>query len=154
VVAGIMAVVIGGSIVLFSANPEDTFVWGGTIGTLILLVAYLLTTIGAIRLIFIQRKMDVPSWQIVIPLAAIVLLGYTLYRNVIPYPPSGSAAHWLPIVSGGWLLIGIIAIIVAPAATQRMGIKLTEMDGIAAAKASNPTGPPSDSSILLEGGAG
>jgi len=154
VVAGIMALIIGGSIVLFSANPEDTFVWGGTIGTLILLVAYLLTTIGAIRLIFIQRKMDVPSWQIVIPLAAIVLLGYTLYRNVIPYPPSGSAAHWLPIVSGSWLLIGIIAIIVAPATTQRMGIKLSEMEGIAAAKASsNPTAPPTDG-VLLEGGAG
>jgi amino acid transporter len=151
-VAGLMALIIGGSIVFFSANPEDTFVWGGTIGTLILLVAYLLTTIGAIRLIFIQQKMSVPAWQIVIPLAAIVLLGYTLYRNVIPYPPSGSAAHWLPVVSGVWLLIGIVAVIAAPVTARRMGQKLTEMEGIAAAKAT-PQQPPTDR-VLTEGGAG
>jgi len=138
--------------VFFSANAEDTFVWGGTIGTLILLVAYLLTTIGAIRLIFVQRKMAVPAWQIVIPLAAIVLLGYTLYRNVIPYPPSGSAAHWLPVVSGGWLLAGILAVLAAPATARRMGVKLGEMEGIAAAKAA-PAQPAADG-VLLEGGAG
>ena len=46
------------SCALFSARrPADTFIWSGTIGTLILLVAYLLTTIGAIRLIFVQRRM-------------------------------------------------------------------------------------------------
>jgi amino acid transporter len=152
VVAGLMALVIGASIVFFSANAENTFIWGGTIGTLILLVAYLLTTIGAIRLIFIQRKMAVPAWQIVIPLAAIVLLGYTLYRNVIPYPPSGSAAHWLPVVSGGWLLAGILAVLAAPATARRMGVKLGEMEGIAAAKAA-PARPAADG-VLLEGGAG
>ncbi|HZU57669.1 MAG TPA: APC family permease [Actinocrinis sp.] len=151
VVAGIMALIIGGSIVLFSANPEDTFVWGGTIGTLILLVAYILTTIGAIYLFFIQRKMAVPTWQIVIPIAAIVLLGYTLYRNVSPYP-SGAAA-WLPVVSGSWLVIGIIAVIAAPGTARRMGFLLTEMEGIAAAKASEPARAPADS-VVLEGGAG
>jgi amino acid transporter len=152
VVAGIMALIIGASIVLFSANPEDTFVWGGTIGTLILLVAYILTTIGAIYLFFIQRKMAVPSWQIVIPIAAIVLLGYTLYRNVIPYPPAG-AARWLPVVSGGWLLIGILAVLAAPDTARRMGVQLSEMEGVAAAKAAEPKRVPADS-VALEGGAG
>ena len=151
VVAGIMALIIGGSIVLFSANPEDTFIWGGTIGTLILLVAYILTTIGAIYLFFVQRKMAVPTWQIVIPIAAIVLLGYTLYRNVSPYP--SGAAGWLPVVSGIWLLIGIIAVIAAPATARRMGFLLSEMEGVAAAKASEPVRAPADS-VVLEGGAG
>ncbi|MGH6654108.1 MAG: APC family permease [Actinocrinis sp.] len=136
VVAAIMAAVIAVSILGFSAVPENTFVWGGTIGTLILLVAYLLTTIGAIRLIFIQRRMTVPTWQIVIPIAAIVLLGYTVYRNVYPYPAWGSSTFWLPVVSGAWLLIGIIAVIVAPGTTRRMGEKLAEMEGVAAANAS------------------
>jgi amino acid transporter len=152
VVAGIMALIIGASIVLFSANPEDTFVWGGTIGTLILLVAYILTTIGAIYLFFVQRRMAVPSWQIVIPIAAIVLLGYTLYRNVIPYPPAG-AARWLPVVSGGWLLIGILAVLAAPDTARRMGVQLSEMEGVAAAKAAEPKRVPADS-VALEGGAG
>lgn len=152
VVAGIMALIIGASIVLFSANPQDTFIWGGTIGTLILLVAYILTTIGAIYLFFVQRKMAVPTWQIVIPIAAIVLLGYTLYRNVIPYPPSG-AARWLPVVSGGWLLIGIVAVFTAPKTARRMGFLLSEMEGAAAAKISEPQRVPADS-VMLEGGAG
>jgi hypothetical protein len=116
-------------------------------------VAYLLTTIGAIKLIFIERKMAVPGWQVIIPLAAIVLLGYTLYRNVIPYPPSGSAAHWLPIVSGAWLLVGIVAVLAAPGTARRMGTHLARMEGIAAAKASTPARPAADS-VLLEDGAG
>ncbi len=134
-VAGIMATVIAISIAGMSAVPEDTFTWGGTIGTLILLVAYLLTTVGAIRLLFVQRRMQIPAWQIVIPLAAIVLLGYTLYRNVIPYPAWGSSTFWLPVVSGGWLLVGVVAVLAAPATARRMGAKLTEMEGIAAATA-------------------
>ncbi len=62
----------------------NTFAWSGTIGTLILLVAYLLTTIGAIRLVFVQRKLPVPMWQVVIPVLAIVVLGYTIYRQLVP----------------------------------------------------------------------
>lgn len=159
-VVGIMAVTIVISILSLSAVPENTFTWGGTIGTLILLVAYLLTTIGAIRLFFVQRRMAIPAWQIVIPLAAIVLLGYTLYRNVIPYPAWGSSTFWLPVVSGGWLLVGIVAVLAAPATARRMGVKLTEAAGIAAAaKAAPGSGagpgpgqPPSDSTVALEGG--
>ncbi|WP_409466005.1 hypothetical protein [Amycolatopsis sp. GA6-003] len=33
--------------VFFDATAEDTFAWAGSIGTLILLVRYLLTTLGA-----------------------------------------------------------------------------------------------------------
>ncbi len=53
--------------VFFDAVPFDTFLWSGTIGTLILLVAYVLATIGCIKLIFIDKKMAVPKWQIVDP---------------------------------------------------------------------------------------
>ena len=43
--------------VFFGAKPFDTFFWSGTIGTLILLVAYVLATIGCIKLIWIDKKM-------------------------------------------------------------------------------------------------
>ncbi len=152
-VVGIMAATIVVSILGLHAVPENTFTWGGTIGTLILLVAYVLTTIGAIRLFFIQRRMAIPMWQVVIPLAAIVLLGYTLYRNVIPYPAWGSSTFWLPVVSGGWLLVGIAAVIMAPATARRMGAKLSEMEGRAAAKASSPADQIADNAMSLEGGA-
>jgi amino acid transporter len=130
-VSATMALVLGLCIVAFSAVPEDTFVWGGTIGTLILLVAYALTTIGAIRLIFVQRRMPVPMWQIVIPLAALALLGYTIYRNVVPYPSSGPG-HWFPIVAGGWLLAAVAAVIAAPSTARRLGRRLTESEQLQA----------------------
>ena len=34
-----------------------------------------------------STRYQVPHVEIVIPLAALVVLGYTLYRNVFPYPP-------------------------------------------------------------------
>ena len=37
-------------------------------------------------LVFVRRKLPVPMWQVIVPIAALVVLGYTLYRNVIPYP--------------------------------------------------------------------
>src|SRR4051812_6964012 len=132
VVAAGMALIIVVCVAFFSAKAEDTFIWSGTIGTLILLVAYVLTTIGAIRLVFVQRKMPVPMWQIVIPLAALLILGYTLYRNVIPYPSSG-AAQWFPVVSGGWLVIAVIAVLVAPGVSRRLGRALAENEGISLA---------------------
>jgi amino acid transporter len=131
VVVGLMAGIIVVSVVAFDAQATDTFGWSGTIGTLILLVAYVLTTIGAIRLVFVQHKIRVPQWEIVIPLAALVVLGYTIYRNVIPYPTSGPA-QWFPVVAGGWLALAVIAVLAAPRAAARLGERLAAEEGIRA----------------------
>jgi amino acid transporter len=139
VVATAMAFIIVVCAVFFSAEAKDTFLWSGSIGTLILLVAYVLTTVGAIRLVFVQRRMPVPMWQIVIPLAALVILGYTLYRNVIPYPSSGPA-RWYPIVSGGWLVIAVIVVLAAPGVSRQLGRALAESEGIRLNE-STATGP-------------
>ncbi|HEX3792462.1 MAG TPA: APC family permease [Pseudonocardiaceae bacterium] len=128
-VAGTMAVIIALCVVLFHADAEDTFVWGGTIGTLILLVVYILATLGSISLVFIRRKLPVARWQVIIPIAALVLLGYTVYRNVIPYPSSG-AGRWFPVVSGSWLLVALLVVLLAPGLSKRLGRKLAEAEGI------------------------
>jgi amino acid transporter len=127
VVTVVMALIQLVSAVFFDAEAFDTFLWSGTIGTLILLVAYVLTTIGAIRLVFVQRRMPaVPMWQVVVPVLALVVLGYTLYRNVSPYPSyDDGAPFWFPIVAGAWLLVGIVVVLVAPAIAQRAGAALT-----------------------------
>src|SRR5260370_38935431 len=91
----------------FHATAFDSFLWSGAIGTLILLVAYVLATLGCIMLVFVRRKLPVPMWQIVVPVAALIVLGYTLYRNVIPYPTG--APRWVPVVSGAWLLAALPA---------------------------------------------
>ncbi len=114
----------------FHATAFDSFLWSGTIGTLILLVAYVLATLGCTVLVFVRRKLPVPMWQIVVPVAALVVLGYTLYRNVIPYPTG--AAKWFPVVSGAWLLAAVLAVIVAPGTARRLGAALAAREGIAA----------------------
>jgi amino acid transporter len=143
VAAGVVALGMGLIVLVcavsFSAEAKDTFLWSGSIGTLILLVAYVLTTVGAIRLVFVQRRLPVPMWQVVIPLAALVILGYTLYRNVIPYPSSGPA-RWYPVVSGGWLMIAVIAVIAAPGVSRRLGRALAESEGLSLSDGAT-TGP-------------
>jgi amino acid transporter len=110
-----------------SATAENAFLWTGAIGTLILLVAYILATAGMVLLVFVQRKMpQVPAWQVVIPIAGIGLLGYTLYRNVYPYPTGD--AHWFPITAGVWLAVAIVAVAAAPRLARRLGQALTAED--------------------------
>jgi hypothetical protein len=109
----------------------NAFLWSGTIGTLILLVVYVLATIGMSRLVFVQRKLPgVPMWQVAIPVAAIIVLGYTLYRNVWPYPTGDG--RWFPIVGGIWLAVAVVGVIVAPGTARRLGEKLAAREGIKA----------------------
>jgi amino acid transporter len=113
--------------VFFAAKPFDTFLWSGTIGTLILLVAYVLATVGCIKLLFVDKKMPVPQWEIVIPLLALLMLGYTLYRNVFPYPTEGPP-RWFPVVAFGWLLLVTIGTLVFPGATRRLAAGMADAD--------------------------
>jgi amino acid transporter len=111
----------------FSAQPFDTFLWSGTIGTLILLVAYVLATLGCIKLVFIERKLSVPRWQVVIPILALAMLGYTIYRNVWPYP-EGNPGQWLPAVAFGWVLLLTIVVLLFPGLARRLTRGLAHAD--------------------------
>jgi amino acid transporter len=118
VISGVILAIAVVCAVLFGAQPFDTFLWSGAIGTLILLVAYILATIGCIKLVFLDRKLDVPMWQVVIPIAALAVLGYTIYRNVSPYPTG--AAYWFPIVAFGWLAAITLVVLVVPEIPRRL----------------------------------
>jgi amino acid transporter len=129
----------------FGATAEESFAWSGTIGTLILLVVYVLATIGCVILVFVRRKLPVPMWQIIVPILALVVLGYTLYRNVIPYPPSGPG-QWFPVVAGVWLLAALVTVLVAPGFARRLGDALTAREGISADHADAAADVPDDQS--------
>jgi amino acid transporter len=127
-VAGVVLVIGLICAVFFNAKPFDTFLWSGTIGTLILLVAYVLATLGCIKLIWIDKKMpQVRSWEIVIPVLALVMLGYTIYRNVIPYPTSGPA-QWFPVVAFGWIVVVALIALLVPGFAERLAGGLRELD--------------------------
>jgi len=63
---------------LAGVNAVNAFFYPGTIGILSLLVAYALTNIGAIRYLLIKAR-RAPLWEIVFPILAIIVVGYTLY---------------------------------------------------------------------------
>jgi amino acid transporter len=113
-------------------DPFTLFLESGTIGTLILLVVYLLATVGMVRLVFFARpdadRPAVRMWEIIIPTLGIVVLGYTLYRNVWPLP--SGVNWWGPSVALGWLVLGIVGVFVRPAATRRAGTMLLKAEGL------------------------
>ena len=131
VVVAAMAVIVGIEAAV-AAQPAafNSFLWSGTIGTLILLVVYVLASIGCIILVFVRHKLPVPTWQIIVPIAGLVVLGYTLYRNVIPYPTGDSA--WFPVVAGVWLAVAVVAVIVAAGTARKLGAALAAREGIKA----------------------
>lgn len=126
-ISALIAIIAVVCAVAFGAKPFDTFLWSGTIGTLILIVAYVLATLGCIKLVFIDKKLSVPQWQVVIPVAALAMLAYTLYRNVFPYPDAG-AARWFPVVAYGWLLLVTVVMVVSPGLARRLSAGLADAD--------------------------
>jgi amino acid transporter len=116
----------------FGAKPFDAFFYSGTIGTLILLVAYVLATVGAIRLVFFTGDDRVARWELVVPVLALVVLGYTLVRNVYPYPKG--AAAWLPVVCVVWLVAAVLFVLARPDVAARAGQRLTAEEGLSTSR--------------------
>jgi amino acid transporter len=133
-----MYVVIVVSAVAFGAEPFDVFLWSATIGTLILLVAYILATVGAMKLVFFSGERTVPGWQIAIPIGAILVLGYTIYRNVWPYPAmhgDGGAINaffFLPIACVVWIGLAVLLVLARPGLARRAGERLLADEGLSA----------------------
>jgi amino acid transporter len=126
-IVAMMYVIIIAWAVLLGAKPFDEFLYSGTIGTLILLVAYVLATLGAIRLVFFRGETRVARWEIAVPVAALVVLGYTIFRNVVPYPTG--AAAWLPVVCVLGFGAAVVGVLVKPE-LARAGEKLTADEGL------------------------
>jgi amino acid transporter len=131
--AGALAVVMiaGLSVVIaqriIGTSAVNAFLYPGTIGVLAMLVAYIVTNVGAIRFLFVLAR-RAPLWQIVVPIIAIAFLGYTIWKNidgaVFPYDR-------FPFVVGIWLLVGLAITIVFPRLTRRIGAAMAREEGVA-----------------------
>jgi amino acid transporter len=122
---------------ILRGDPFTLFVESGVIGTLILLVVYVLATIGMTRLVFFSGQTSVRRWEIVIPVLGIIVLGYTLFRNVWPLPTGVN--WWGPSVAIAWLVIGIVGVLARPAATRKAGAMLMRADGLSRPSATEPS---------------
>ena len=77
----------------------DVFFWTATMGTLALLVCYVISTLGAMRYLFFGKVKRVAQWEIVIPIAAVLFLGL----HALPQRVSGArvAVQPVPVHRGG-----------------------------------------------------
>lgn len=112
---------------VLGAQPFDVFTISATTGTLILLAAYILATLGAVRLLFLPGDARVRRWEVVIPVLGLALLGYTLYRNVVPWP--AGTAVWGPGLAVAILVCVVLTVAVRPAAARAAGVKLLRQQG-------------------------
>ena len=85
----------------------NVFFYLATIGTLSLLVMYILTNVAAAR--HLGRRSPV---QLVPAVAGVLIAGFVLYRNVWPVPPV--PYQFLPYLVLGWLLAGLALTAVIP----------------------------------------
>lgn len=110
----------------------NLFAWSGTIGTLVLLVAYGLFSAGAWYYLCVRSRrkgVAVARLDYVIPILAIAVIAYTMYRNVAPWP-STDAGRANIIVAGVWIVIGIAVIVAAPGVARRIATSLSRDEGL------------------------
>jgi amino acid transporter len=114
--------------IFFTSSAFDVFVWSGVIGTLILLVAYVLATLGAMRMLWFRGRARVPQWQMIIPIAALLVLLATLYYNVDP--DAAKATRWNYYTAGIWVIAGAVLVLVLPGLAARVGAGLARHEGL------------------------
>jgi amino acid transporter len=88
------------------------------IGTVLILVAYVMATVGAIYFLFFKGEPSVPRWQIIVPVLGGAFVCYTIYRNVF-VGQEGTYAR-LPYIEGIYLLIGLLVVSLAPGLAGRV----------------------------------
>lgn len=123
---------------VFSQSVFNAWAWTGAVGTLIVLVAYILATAGAARML--RQTRTVPAWELVIPVVTLAVLVYTIFRNVYPYPTGPT--FWLPIASAIWVAVAVVVMVAMPALARRIGEELASQDGLVTSGAAAPVPVP------------
>jgi len=99
------------------AEVLDATFWALTAGTLLLLVAYVLATVGALRFLFLGPVARAPRWQVLVPVLALALIFYTIYKNAVGLD---SPYSYFPYVVACWLLVGLGLVTLSPGLAERV----------------------------------
>jgi hypothetical protein len=88
------------------------------IGTVLILVAYVMATVGAIYYLFFNGRPKAPVWQVAIPVLGGAFVCYTIYRNVF-VGQVGTYAR-LPYIEVAYLILGLVVVLIAPGLAGRV----------------------------------
>ena len=105
IAAGVIGQRIAGSAVL------DATFYALTLGTISLLVAYVLATVGAVKYLFLDGPPKAPPWQAAIPTLGGIFVVYTIYKNVVHVgrlPTPTSAGSCSSGSSSGSALVALV----------------------------------------------
>jgi amino acid transporter len=93
------------------------------VGTVVLLIAYIMAVAGAIWFLFVKPARSgeapkAPLWQIIIPLLGGAFVIYTTYRNI--FIGQTGANHNTPYFEVAWLLLGLGLVCILPGLAGRV----------------------------------
>jgi hypothetical protein len=92
---------------LAGTSALNVFFYLATIGTLSLLIMYVLTNVAAARHLGSRSP-----WQVLVPAAGVLIASFVLYHNVWPVPPP--PYEYFPYLVLGWLGAGLVITAVVP----------------------------------------
>jgi amino acid transporter len=111
---------------IVGVSAVNAFFYPGTIGVLSLLVAYMITNVGAIRFLWVGPR-RAPLWQVPVPLIAMAFLGYTIYKQVHGQVFPFDRFPWVVL---GWLALSVVIVAAAPGFARRLGEGLARREGL------------------------
>ncbi len=77
----------------------------------------MLATVGALRFLFLGAVTRAPRWHVAVPVLALALVLYTIYKNAVGLEAPYS---WFPYVVAAWLAIGLAVVMLSPALVDRV----------------------------------
>jgi amino acid transporter len=117
----VVLLIIGGNLVIEQLVREtvlDATFSALQVGTVLILTAYVVATVGAIRFLFFSGEPKVPMWQLAIPLLGGAFVCYTIYRNVF-IGQTGANAN-TPYIEIGYLIVGLVVVLTVPGLAGRV----------------------------------
>jgi amino acid transporter len=107
-IATVMALLIGYPLSSsVYGQPFSNYYFWATVGTLVIIVVYIMLCIGGI--VFFWKTRESRNWNpvvhVAVPLIGAIVFGAALYGSVHPTPPSILA--WTPLLAGIWLVLGV-----------------------------------------------
>ncbi|CAG7845043.1 Putrescine importer PuuP [Pseudoclavibacter triregionum] len=118
----VLAMAVG--LALGGATSVDVYYWYATIGTLCMVVAYAMASVGVIRFA-LRPSSGIPRWEIIIPILGIAYLAFVYVIQVVgqeaPYT-------YFPWIAGAWCALGFVIVLARPALAARIGARLTTED--------------------------